>query len=279
MDHFAGFERILRFHLHRTKVLRIYGPEDFITRVEGKLSGYTWNLTGQYPLSILVTESGEDVLKTAAFRASSGFQREDLESVTWDGTLLDEPGFGVKAVVLDHGTPCLAFKVQQKMHVQILSGELKRHGLVPGSWLSSLKSNVIIGDPPSKKIRIKTLDGIAESTLGELSCIYKIVPGAVLAYVVDAADSTRNVDKIVALAERADLLYIEAAFSIKDISLAVERKHLTAQKAGQIAREACVTRVKIIHLSPRYKGMESELLKEAAVAAGPGIRIEGGWKG
>jgi ribonuclease Z len=277
MDHFSGFERLLRIHLHRTQILRIYGPEGFLDRIQGKLSGYTWNLTGEYPLSILATEAGEDLRKTAAFRAGSGFQREDLETGRWDGVLLEEAGFRVRAAVLDHGIPCLGFRVEQKMHVQILSGELKRHGLVPGPWLSSMKSNVIIGDPPSKRIRIKTLDGMVESTLGEMDSIYKLVPGAVLAYVVDAADHPRNLDRIVALAEKADLLYIEAAFASEDISLAVERKHLTAGRAGQIARLASVSRAKLIHLSPRYKGMEDELLREARAEAGPGSRIEGGW--
>jgi ribonuclease Z len=278
MDHFTGFERLLRTHLHRTQILRVYGPEGFLSRIQGKLSGYTWNLTDNYPLSILATEALEGVIKTAAFRAHNGFKREDLETLPWDGVLLDEAGFSVRAAVLDHGIPCLGFRVEQKTHIQILSGELKRRGLVPGPWLSSLKSNAIIGDPPSKKIRVKTLDGMIESTLGEMEGIYRHAPGAVLAYVVDSADSPRNVSRIVVLAQKADLLYIEAAFASGDVSLAVERNHLTAGSAGRIARMASVSRAKLIHLSPRYEGMESDLLREARSEAGQKIRIEGGWR-
>jgi len=44
MDHFAGFDRILRIFLGRNKDLYLYGPPGFIQNVEGKLAGYTWNL-------------------------------------------------------------------------------------------------------------------------------------------------------------------------------------------------------------------------------------------
>jgi len=54
------------------------------------------------------------------------------------------------------------------MHVQIMSEELNRQGLVPGPWLSVLKSAVMGGEPSSKKIRVKTLEGMAEYSLGEL---------------------------------------------------------------------------------------------------------------
>jgi len=278
MDHFAGFEKLLRIHLHRTRLLRIYGPEGFVDRVAGKLSGFTWNLTREYPLCIHVTEVGEGMLKTAAFRAETGFKREQLESGRWDGVLLEEAGVKVRAALLDHGMPCLGFRIEQKLNVQILSGELERRGLLPGPWLTALKSDVLTGEPSSKKIRIRTFDGTAESTLREMEGIYRSVPGTVLAYVMDSAGDQRNVERIVALAEKADLLYIEAAFASGDSALAFERRHLTAQMAGRIARMASVSKTKLLHLSPRYKGRESELIMEARTAAGPGSRVEEGWR-
>ena len=44
MDHFCGFDRLLRLFLGRDKTLRLYGPAGFIDNVRGKLAGYTWNL-------------------------------------------------------------------------------------------------------------------------------------------------------------------------------------------------------------------------------------------
>ena len=44
IDHFIGFDRLLRTFFGREKTLTFYGPENFIKNVEGKLAGFTWNL-------------------------------------------------------------------------------------------------------------------------------------------------------------------------------------------------------------------------------------------
>jgi ribonuclease Z len=41
MDHFAGFDRLLRVTLGRDKSIALFGPAGFIDRVEHKLAGYT----------------------------------------------------------------------------------------------------------------------------------------------------------------------------------------------------------------------------------------------
>ena len=48
MDHFSGFERVLRLFLGRDKDLFLYGPQGFIDNVAGKLAGYCWNLVENY---------------------------------------------------------------------------------------------------------------------------------------------------------------------------------------------------------------------------------------
>ena len=99
-----------------------------------------------------------------------------------------------------------------------------------------------------------------------------------MTYVVDAAQSRSNLEKIIALAQRSDLLYIEAAFLSGDVSLAKRRKHLTAAGAGRIASRAEVGRAKLIHISPRYEGREDLILREVVEAAGRGCPVEEGWK-
>jgi ribonuclease BN (tRNA processing enzyme) len=48
MDHFAGFDRLLRVCLHRAMPLHLIGPTDFADRVEHKLNAYTLNLLDEH---------------------------------------------------------------------------------------------------------------------------------------------------------------------------------------------------------------------------------------
>src|SRR5579884_1566482 len=56
MDHFMGFDQLLRLFLARDATLRLYGPAGIADHVAGKLAGYTWNLTDDYPFTLEVTE-------------------------------------------------------------------------------------------------------------------------------------------------------------------------------------------------------------------------------
>ena len=69
--------------------------------------------------------------------------------------------------------------------------------------------------------------------------------------------------KIVELAKNANHLFIEAAFLEKDRDIAEIKCHLTALQAGSIAGKAGVKQFTPFHFSPRYKGLEHLLEKEA----------------
>jgi len=48
IDHFVGFDRLLRLLVGREKTINLYGPSGFIDRVGHKLRGYHWNLINRY---------------------------------------------------------------------------------------------------------------------------------------------------------------------------------------------------------------------------------------
>lgn len=54
MDHFAGFDHLLRVCLGRDTGVRLYGPPNFISQVEHKLAAYTWNLVQNYSVDFIV---------------------------------------------------------------------------------------------------------------------------------------------------------------------------------------------------------------------------------
>ena len=53
IDHFIGFDLILRSLLRRERPLRVFGPPGITGCVEGKLAGYSWNLIHEYPKALI----------------------------------------------------------------------------------------------------------------------------------------------------------------------------------------------------------------------------------
>ncbi|UCD34045.1 MAG: hypothetical protein JSU90_07015 [Nitrospiraceae bacterium] len=258
VDHFIGFDAVLRVSLRKEGPLRFYGPAGFADRVEAKLRSYTWNLTADYPAVIEAYETDGSCIKKVLFRARTSFAREDKGTTPFGGALMRDGSLTVSAVVIDHQIPCLAFSLEEDFHINIDKAALISRGLSVGPWLGAYKKALRKGGDSC----CFTIDGRAYS-FQELEGIARITRGQKISYVVDAFGSEENIRKIVGLSQGADVLYIETYFLDKDRGRARERYHLTAREAGRIAREAGVGKLEPIHFSPRYTGMPARLVEEA----------------
>lgn len=275
VDHFIGFDQVLRVLLGREKRLDLFGPEGFIDRVEHKLQGYAWNLAGRYKtdLRLTVTEVLSDCeARRAAFRLRNAFRRETEGPLCIErGIVLDAEGVQVRATVLDHRIACLGYAVAEQLHVNVWKNRLQAMGLPVGPWLHELKRAVQRGDPDESPVRVRWREGGTfkerELPLGPLKAeVLRIVPGQKVAYVVDARFDAGNTARIVDLAKGADILFIEAAFARAESARAAERYHLTTAQAGELARLAAVKRVVPFHFSPRYSGEEARMRREVMEA-------------
>ena len=271
MDHFSGFDRMLRICLGRDTALRLYGPPGFIEHVGHKLAAYTWNLVENYPADfcLLVHEvSPEWEVRVARYRSHQRFRREALPGRRCaDAVLLDEPAFSVRAAFLDHSTPCLAFAFEEKAHVNVWKNRLTELDVPVGPWLKDLKRAVSDGLPEDAPIRARWRDREGEHerifALGELKAhALQIVPGEKLCYVTDVVYHEDNEARIAHLAAGAELLFIECVFLEEDADHAARKFHLTAAQSGRIARAARAKTVVPFHFSPRYAEREAELRTE-----------------
>lgn len=274
IDHFIGFDRLLRVHVGREKTLKLYGPNGFIEHVHHKLQAYRWNLVDRY-LSDLVLEVTEitsrlDAQK-ARFRLKNAFVPEDLGSARLaGGVLCHDPAFRVATAVLEHRTPCLAFAIEEPAHINVWKNRLQELELPVGPWLRKLKRAVLENRPDHELIEAGSPPSAREMPLGVLRKAVTVTPGQKVAYVTDAADTPANRAAIVALAQNADLLFIEAAFAKADAQLAAERAHLTTDAAGRLARAAGARRVEPFHFSPRYSGQDDRMIDEVMAAFASG---------
>jgi len=272
MDHFAGFDHLLRVCLGRDNGVALYGPPRFIEQLEHKLAAYTWNLVENYATDFVVTAHELDAggtLQRARFRSRARFARESLAPIAApDGTLLDCASFKVRGIALQHhAIPSLAFAFEEHTHINVWKNRLEESGLPTGPWLTHLKEQVRAGAPDDTPIRVhwRTREGARDRviSLGELrSQVLEFLPGQKLGYVTDVADNQHNRDILRRFLEHADLLFIEAVFLDADREHAERKAHLTARAAGEIARAAAVRNAVPFHFSPRYLGREEELRQE-----------------
>ncbi|MDL2269710.1 ribonuclease Z [Desulfosarcina sp. OttesenSCG-928-A07] len=272
MDHFFGFDHVLRLMLGREKKLVMVGPPGFLGHVAGKLSGYCWNLVKKetHSLVLHVMEVHPQEIRSCRYPSWNGFQPDEIRcDAPFDGVVADTGEVVVRAVHLDHGIPVLAFSLHEHRHLHIHTAALEALGLVPGPWLSRLKSLVHQNAPPETEIVVPGHQHTAPRLfrLGDLAAAtIRIVPGKSLAYVTDTAGTPENMEKIIHLAKDADDLFIEAVFSHADGDLARHKNHLTARQAGEIAGLSRAGRYHLFHFSPRYAHFPEVLTTEAREA-------------
>jgi ribonuclease Z len=275
MDHFIGFDTLLRVFLGRSKHLHFYGPPGFFVHVEGRLSGYAWNLVAEYEdeLVLEVNEVHPDQIRTRTYFCRKEFKAQGgIRSSPFNGVLLDEASFAVHGTLLDHRIPCLGLTLTERFYVNIMKEGLKELGLAVGPWLNGFKEAIYRKTDPDADFLVTWEErggGMRQEkfVFGELTRkIARISPGQKITYITDGAGHEANRTKMVELARKSNLLFIEAPFLESEREAARRKCHLTAREAGEIAREAEVSAFRLFHFSPRYKGREAELEKEAREA-------------
>jgi len=274
MDHFVGFDRLLRVCLGRERPLALYGPEHFIGQVGHKLAAFTWNLVENYAVDLVLSVhevGGDGLVRQATFTSRDRFARHDHEPrPLGDGRLLVEPSFDVRCALLDHRTPCLGYALQEATHVNVWRNRLADLGLEPGPWLREVKRQILAGAADDASVTARSSDGTDRAVaLGVLrTAALQLVPGEKIAYVTDVAYHADNVRRIEPLAARADILFLECTFLDADAGEAARKHHLTARQAGALAHAAGASMLVPFHFSPRYAGREAELRAEAQAAFG-----------
>ena len=223
IDHFIGFDHLLRSSLGREDEIRLYGPRGITDNIRGKLAGYAWNLIQNYPLKIVVHEVDGPQRTISCFRAAALFRSEDENHLPFNGILLDRPSFTVRAVILDHRIPCMAFSLEEKSRLNIRQERMEEMGLESGPWLDGLKKMLQGHAPETAQLEMPLKDRREKRKLTLKEWREHLVVetvGQKIVYVVDNIFSPSNVERILCLAQGADLFYCEAAFSQEDESRA-----------------------------------------------------------
>ncbi len=271
IDHFIGFDTLLRHLIGRDKVIFLYGPEGFMECFENRIRSYNWNLIKEYENELIFNagEIREDEILMKPFHSSKGFKGGKMEVKERDSLcLIEEDSFSIETEIFDHKIPVLGFSLIENFHINIDKSALDEMDIPVGPWINQFKEALYKNPEGDERfiVRFKK-DGRQkelEFNLRELSDrISKITKGQKITYITDIVGSKENMEKAIDLARGADHLFIEATFMDRDRDMAHSKYHLTAKEAGIIARKARVKNLTLFHFSPRYSTDSEEIIREA----------------
>ncbi len=243
IDHFIGFDALLRAQLFSSKPLTLYGPPGLASQVGGKLAGYAWNLVDDSPFRIEVCElCGPNLMRTT-FWCRERFVPGQPQQESWSCSLPE--GIELRFAEVVHNVPCLAYRLTWPGEVRIDKQALKATGRAPGPWLQELKQN-------------------PESDLELAARLLVSQPPRSLAYVTDTVWNKVSARALLELCRGAEELWCEACYVHSQVTKAREHLHLTARQAARLASEAVVGKLHLFHFSRRYPDGEAHL-EEARV--------------
>src|SRR6516164_4414536 len=156
IDHFIGFDHLLRLLVGRETSVHLYGPFGLAEHVYHKLQGYRWDLVEGYgcELIFIVNElrTTQSIL-TTQFRLRRAFAAgPSVSRATCDGVLCDEPSFRVqrRSLSITLTRPASVFRCRrQPMSTSGRTGSWSAgfrwvHGCVRSSAPSSKVARMII---------------------------------------------------------------------------------------------------------------------------------------
>jgi ribonuclease Z len=232
----APIRAILVSHLHGDHVLGI----------PGLLMTMTQNNRSQ-PIMV-IGPSGTDrwlthIFKDLAFNPSFEVSIKEAQP----GPVLVQSQYEIHAFALQHGTPTLGYRFEEKMRPgRFCVGAATGLGVPKGSLWGQLQSGRAVTLKDGREVHPREVLGPPRR-------------GRKVIYAVDS----RPCGETVEAASGADLLIHDGMFLSEDLDKAKARGHSTVKEAAEVASAAKVHRLVITHISPRYRGEENTFLKEA----------------
>lgn len=271
LDHFIGFDRLLRVNVPHFRTLEIVGPDGIVAHLKSKLGAYTWNLLSPGQLNFVVHEVDKSCGVTA-FRITNdnGFEPIKLDlyknvdkSISTNYAQINLTSLAsvtLRATVVDHGTDVLAYFISTSPSFVVSKEALNKMNLTPGPWISELQKKLSSGvregviDVSGKEMLIKDL----------VSEIFTVREGERVAYVTDMIFSSKNVTRLVELVDAGvDLLICESNFLSCDRDRAQKKFHLTTHQAALLAIVLRAKHLQVFHLSNIYSDRLASVEKEA----------------
>lgn len=260
IDHISGFDAFFRATYYRTSHPNVvWGPPEATQVMHARFRGTTWNLQegmpGRWHIHAIHPKS---IARTYA-DLGDGFSRLHVNrSLPFDGILLDETTFSMTAIELDHGIPSIGYVLREKPKLNVDADALRSLGLEPGPWLQTIKRPGLPDEPPLE------VNGVTYEADDLRKRLLRETPGESIAYLTDFLMTDEVRGNLIELTRGGTTLVCEGTYRREDAELAERNFHLTSTQAAELARDAAIGKLVLIHVSDRYPpGEWLALLEEA----------------
>jgi ribonuclease Z len=204
----------------------------------------------QHPVHIYYPESGhcyiERLCGSAIFKGETELVLHPVTAEASGLTVIRSTRhYVLKAHYLDHSVPVLGYRIAERDSVQFLPKKLVEAG-IHGPMIGELvrQGYLSVG---GRLIRLE------EVTIPRT--------GNIFAFVMD----TRPCPGVLALAESADLLLMEATYTTEHQELASLYAHSTAKDAAEAALNAGAAQLALGHFSQRYKSSDQHFQEARSI--------------
>ena len=250
MDHFIGFDYLLRLKLGKQQVVEIFGIYPVAENIYHKLQGYIWNLVEFEPQIIfLVKQYKNGYFYHYRFDIKKKFKKEFIKRTkAKNDVIYENKDYKVNFAVLDHKIPVLGYSLEFPDKLK-LKKELIRELPLKGYEIGKLKEFLEDSRNKNKKFKIGNKHYSYKELLEKLTFTQK---GIKISYITDVLGSKENIEKITRLVKDSDYLYCESVFLEEDSEQASKVYHLTTKQTAEIAKLANVRNLIPFHFSRRY---------------------------
>ena len=278
MDHFMGFDTLVR-HIHVSpRTVELFGPPGIARKVAAKLAGYDWNLTEPTWCSFLVHEVHPEEIRSFIFPGAEGFPCRSAGGRPRNGREIWRNGFlTVEADLCDHKIPALVFRITERPTFWIDEGKVAAAGLRKGDWLREMKRRFYRGELDGAPLTVlrQREERVEEEEVHDVSGLFegirRVQKPASIGYLTDIGMGEENLSRVRALLDGVTLLICECSFLAEDMAKARTSHHLCTTDVNGLVEELRPAFLLPMHLSKSYNRKCPQLYQELALP--PAVRL------
>lgn len=275
MDHFMGFDQVLRSTLITGRTLDVFGPCGLGERMRHKLASYDWNLAEDFWCTIRVNEILPEHIVRWEFPGPDSFRCRPLEPIRRSGKEIFRNRFvHVEAEPVDHKIPSLMFRIRERHAFAVDADKIRQVGLQPGSWLGELKRLFYEQRLEGTGLQIPdtSVNDEEKPSFTDAAELYQAISRpntpASIGYLSDVGFTTANAAKISQFLRGVTLLVSECTFFRNEVERARASFHLTTADLNHLLSELRPQFVLPMHVSKTYSSRLCEIYDEISPPAG-----------